>query len=74
MFHEKAAQMKTPALESLFMWQFVKVSNVFNTLILKQIFWKTKTIFKKLEYRFLVEATKIENTPFPLKAALSEDK
>ena len=27
-----------------------------------KIFWKTKTFFKKLEYRFLVEATKIENT------------
>ena len=27
---------------------------------------------KKLEYRFLVEATKIENTPFPFKTALSE--
>ena len=60
MLLEKAAQMKTPALESLF-------NNVAGL-------WKTKTIFKKLEYRFLVEATKIENTPFPLKAALSEDK
>ena len=55
-----------------FMWQSVKVSNVFNTLTLKQIFWKTKTYFKKLAYRFLVEATKIENTSFPFKTALSE--
>ena len=31
-----------------------------------------KTFFKKLEYRFLVEATKIENTSFPFKTALSE--
>ena len=31
----------------------VKILNVFNTLTLKQIFWKTKTIFKKLEYVFL---------------------
>ena len=54
------------------MQQSVKVSNVFNTLTLKQIFWKTKTFFKKLEYRFLVEATKIENTSFSLKSALSE--
>ena len=53
------------------MWQSAKVSNVFNTLTLKQIFWRTKTFFKKLEYRFLVEATKIENT-FPFKTALSE--
>ena len=50
----------------------MKVSNVFNTLTLKQIFWKTKTFFKKLEYCFLIEATKIENTSFPFKTALSE--
>ena len=37
---------------------------------LKQIFWKTKTFFKKLEYRFLVETTKIENTSFPFKTTL----
>ena len=41
-------------------------------LTLKQIFWRTKTFFKKLENRFLVKATKIEITTFPLKAALSE--
>ena len=50
----------------------MKVSNVFHTSILKQVSWKTKTFFKKLEYRYLVEATKIGNTPFPFKAALSE--
>ena len=50
----------------------MKVSNVFNSLTLKQIFWKTKAFFKKLEYRFLVETTKIENTSFPFKTALSE--
>ena len=49
----------------------MKVSNVFNTVTLKQIFWKTKT-FKNLEYRFLVEATKIEKMSFPFKTALSE--
>ena len=54
------------------MWQSVKVSNVFNTLTLKQIFWKTKTFFKKLEYHFLVESTKIENASFPYKTAISE--
>ena len=31
-----------------------------------------KTFFKKLEYRFLVEATKIETISFPFKTALSE--
>ena len=56
----------------VFMWQSVKVSNVFKTLTLKQIFWKTKTLFKKVEYHFLVEATKIEITPFSSKTALSE--
>ena len=50
----------------------MKVSNVFNTLTLIQIFCKTKTFFKKLEYHFLVETTKIENISFPFKSALSE--
>ena len=54
------------------MLQSVKVSNVFNTLTFKQIFWKTKTFFKKLEYTFLVETTNIENTSFPFKTALTE--
>ena len=54
------------------MLQSVKVSNVFNTLTLRQISWKTKTFFKKQDYRFLVETTKIENTSFPFKTALSE--
>ena len=54
------------------MWQSLKVSNVFNTSTLKQIFWKTKTFFEKLEYFFLVETTKVEKTSFPFKTALSE--
>ena len=54
------------------MWKSVKVLNVFNTLTLFQIFWKTKTFFKKLEYRFLAETTKIENTSFQFKTALLE--
>ena len=49
------------------MWQSVEILNVLNTLTLKQIFWKTKTFFKKLEYRFLVERTNIENATFPYK-------
>ena len=49
------------------MWQSVEILKVFNTLTLQQIFWKTKTFFKKLEYRFLVESTKIENASFPYK-------
>ena len=50
----------------------MKVPNVFNTLTLKQIFWKTKTFFEKLEYSFLVETTKIESTSFLFKTAPSE--
>ena len=56
----------------VFMWQSVKILNVFSTLTLKQIFWRIKTFFKKLEYRFLVESTKIENASFPYKTAISE--
>ena len=55
------------------MSQTVKVSNAFNTLTLKQIFWKTKIFFKKLEYSFLVETIKTENTSSPFKTALSKN-
>ena len=54
------------------MWQSVDILNVFNTSILKLIFWKTKTFFKKLENCFLVENTKIESTSFPYKTAISQ--
>ena len=54
------------------MWQSVEILNIFNTLTLKQISWKTKTFFKKLEYGFLIESTKIENVSFPYKTAISE--
>ena len=56
----------------VFISQLVKVSNVLNTLTLKQTFWKTKNFFKKLGYHFLVETTKIEKRSFPFKTALSE--
>ena len=39
---------------------------------LKQISWETKTFLKKLEGRFLVEGTKIENALFPYKTVMSE--
>ena len=54
------------------MWQPVKILNVFNISTLKQIFWKTKTLLRKLEDRFLVESTKIESASFPYKTAISE--
>ena len=57
----------------VFEWQSREILSVFNTLTLKQIFWKTKTFFKKLEKSFLVESNKIENVTFPYKTALSED-
>ena len=56
----------------VFMSQSVKVSNIFSTLTLKQIFWKKKTFFKKLEYHFLAETARIESTSFPYKTPLSE--
>ena len=56
----------------MFLWQLVKVLNVFNSLTWIQIFWKTNTFFKKLEYSFLVETTMIENTSFPFKTAHKE--
>ena len=54
------------------MWQSLEILNVFNTLTLKQIFWKTQTLLKKLEYRFLFKCTKIKNAAFLYKTALSE--
>ena len=56
----------------VFMWQSLEILNDFKTSALKQISWKTKTFFKKLEYRSLVESTKIENTSFPYKTAIPE--
>ena len=35
-------------------------------------FLKNENFFKKLEYRFLVELTKIEKASFPYKTAISE--
>ena len=56
----------------VFMSQSMQILNVFNTSILKQIFWKMKTFFKKLEYRFLVESTKIENAWLLYKIVISK--
>ena len=56
----------------VFMRQSVKVLSVLNTLTFKQVFWKTKTIFKTLESRFSVESAKIEKASFPYKTAITE--
>ena len=45
--------------------------HILKVQILKQIFWKMITFFKKLEYHFLVESAKNENTLFPCKTAIS---
>ena len=50
----------------------MEILNVFNTLILKQVFWEAKDFFKKLEYRFLVEGTEIESASISCKTAISE--
>ena len=50
----------------------MEILNVFNTLILKQVFWEAKDFFKKLEYRFLVEGTEIESASISYKTAISE--
>ena len=47
------------------------VKNV-NILTLRQTFRKTKTIFKKLDYRFLVESNKNKNASFPYKTTITE--
>ena len=49
----------------------MEILNAFNTLTLKQIFWKTETFLEKREYRFLVESTKIENALFLYKTTIS---
>ena len=43
----------------------MRVLNVFITSPLKQVFWKTKTFFEKVEYCLLVQCTTIQNAIFP---------
>ena len=54
----------------VFMWLSLEILNVFNTSTLKQIFWKTQALLKKMF--FLVGSAKIKNPTFPYKTALSE--
>ena len=53
----------------VFMWQRLEIFQYydFETNVLKN-----ENLFKKLEYRFLVERNKIENATFPWKTVLSE--
>ena len=54
----------------VFMWQSLAILNVFNTLTLKKVFWKTKTFLKTLEYHFLVHSITNESATLPYKTAL----
>ena len=56
----------------IFIRQSLDILTVFNTFTLQQILWIKKNFFKKLEYRFLVESARIENTSFPYNTAMSE--
>ena len=47
-----------------FLWQSLEIMNGFNTLTLKQTFWKNENFFSW--------STKIENATFPFKIFLSE--
>ena len=58
--------------QHIFIRQSLDILTVFNTFTLQQILWIKKTFFKKLEYRFLVESTRIANTSFPYNTAMSE--
>ena len=49
----------------VFMWLSLEILNVFNTSTLKQIFWKTQALLKKMF--FLVGSAKIKNPTFPYK-------
>ena len=58
----------------LFMWKSLEILSVFIALTVKQIFWKTQALFKKLGYLLLVESTKTGNAAFLYKTALSVGK
>ena len=46
------------------MWHSLEILIIFNTFTLKQLFWKTKTFFKRLEYHFLVKALRLKTQHF----------
>ena len=58
--------------QHVLMWQSLEILSAFYTLTLKQIFWKTWDLLKKLEFHFLVKSYKIENAAFPYKTGLPE--
>ena len=51
--------------QRVFIWQSLEILNVFNTLTLKQDFWKTKGFSnKKLEHRFLLKVLRLKAQHF----------
>ena len=56
------------------MWQSLEILNIFDTLTLKQVLWRIKTIFKNLVYRCLVESSVIESVTFSYKTVLLKVK
>ena len=55
------------------MWQSMEILNVFNSLTLKQIFWKTKKPFSKnCSIVFKLGALRFKNASSPYKTAISE--
>ena len=56
------------------MRESLEISNVFITLSLIQVFWKTEPSSKKLEYCFIVERTTIENAILLYQTILSKAK
>ena len=67
-FHKAALRIFKIAVrlrdQQVFMWRSVKTLNIFSTSNLKQIFQKTITFFKKLQYCFLVWGTRSKTHHF----------
>ena len=49
------------------MWQSVEILNIFDTLTLKQLFWKTKTFFNNWSIIFWLKALRLETHFFHTK-------
>ena len=48
-------------------WQSLEILDVFYTLIVKLVFSKTQTIFRKLEYPFLLKVLRLKTQHFHTK-------
>ena len=54
----------------VFIRQSLEILNVFITLTLKYVFWKTKSLFEKLQYHVLFESTAMKSAILPYKTGL----